>query len=357
MYTILITGGHHNSALVIAQELKSRGHKVIWIGHRYSSRGDTTDSAEYIEVKAAGIPFHDLVAAKLVPNLTEFLRFPRGIAQTLSLLKKIHPTAILSFGGYLGGTVSLVGKMLRIPIYLHEQTVTAGRANKLIGRLARKVYLTWSESTKYFDHSKAMVVGLPLRPGILSAKAKNFFTRRRPTLLVMGGKQGAHIINQFIFQHLSELLVNYNLLHQTGTNSQTQDYETALSLQNSLGSLADSYLPVGYISESEIGTYLASSDLYFGRSGAHITYELAVTGLKSILVPLMSTHDHEQSKNAQILVNAKQAVILGQTQLSLPHFRSAVVDLATLKSVRLNLPKNASTRLISDLLGELKARN
>jgi cell division protein FtsW len=61
MNTIVITGGHHNSALVVAKELISRGHQVVWLGHRQSSRGDTIDSAEYIEVKAAGIPFHDLL--------------------------------------------------------------------------------------------------------------------------------------------------------------------------------------------------------------------------------------------------------------------------------------------------------
>ncbi len=354
MHTIVITGGHHNSALVVAKELMSRGHQVVWLGHRQSSRGDTIDSAEYIEVKAAGIPFHDLIAARLVLDIREFIRFPRGLAQTITLLQKIRPTAILSFGGYLGGTVSLAGKTLGIPIYLHEQTVTAGRANKMIGALARRVYLTWAQSAKYFDRVKVKAVGLPLREGILSAKPKSFFTRRRPTLLIMGGKQGAHVINQFVFNHLGALISEFNILHQTGTSSVTHDYELALSLQNSLGSLADSYLPVGYISESEIGTYIHSTDLYFGRSGAHITYELTVTMLPSILVPLMSTHDHEQHKNAEILVKAKQGVILPQSELSHAQFISAVKVVRGLKPKPLKLPSNAAKILVDDLLDDLK---
>lgn len=354
MYTIVITGGHHNSALVVAKELMRRGHKVVWLGHRRSSRGDTGDSAEYIEVTTAGIPFHDLVAARLVLDVREFMRFPRGLAQTVNLLQKIRPTAILSFGGYLGGTVSLAGKMLKIPIYLHEQTVTAGRANKMIGRMARRVYLTWAQSAKYFESGKTIAVGLPLREGIMKAKAKSFFTRRRPTLLIMGGKQGAHVINQFVFKHIDALLTDFNLLHQTGTNSVTRDYEHALALQNSLGSLTDSYLPVGYITESEIGSYLASADLYFGRSGAHITYELAVTQLKSILVPLMSTHDHEQHKNAEILVTAKQGVILPQSDLNYDHFQRAVRQTHQLKPKSLKLSHNATDLLVDDLLADLK---
>lgn len=354
MHTIVITGGHHNSALVVARELVSRGVKVIWIGHRHSSRGDTRDSAEYTEVMAACIPFHDLDTAKLVPKFSELIRFPKGFSTTLKLLKQIRPSAILSFGGYLGGTVAMAGKLLNIPIYLHEQTVTAGRANKLIGRMAHRIYLTWPESLRYFDSTKVSVVGLPLRPGILSAKPKKLFDRRKPTLLVMGGKQGAHVINQFIFSNLFELLEVFNIVHQTGTSSITGDYDHALSLQNSLGSLSDSYLPLGYISESEIGTYLRSAGLYLGRSGAHVCYELAVVGLPSILVPLMSTHDHEQHKNAGILVKANIGLILAQSSLTLDHFLGTYEQIKIIKAKPVSLPIDAATLLTNQLLIDLK---
>lgn len=354
MHTIVITGGHHNSALVVAQELIKRGHKVVWIGHRHSSRGDQQDSAEYIEVKAVGIPFHDLNAGKLLPDPRELVRFPLGIIHSLQLLQRVKPVATLSFGGYLGGTVALAGKLLGIPIYLHEQTVTAGRANKLIGKLAKKIYLTWSESVKYFSPAKVKVVGLPLRPSILSAKPKQLFTRHKPMLLVMGGKQGAHAINQFIFTHLHDLLPHFNIVHQTGTNSLTHDYDRSLSLQNALGSLADSYLPRGYITEGEIGVYLHSADLYFGRSGAHICYELGVLGLSAIFTPLMSTHDSEQHKNAEIIVKAKLGLIIPQASLTLSCFRSQVTQLQKHKSSPLSLPQDATTTLVDDLLTELK---
>jgi UDP-N-acetylglucosamine--N-acetylmuramyl-(pentapeptide) pyrophosphoryl-undecaprenol N-acetylglucosamine transferase len=133
----------------------------------------------------------------------------------------------------------------------------------------------------------------------------------------MGGKQGAHAINTFIFTHLFDLLPHYNIVHQTGSSSLTRDYETAISLDSTLGSLADCYLPIGYIGEVVIGSYLRSANLYLGRSGAHICYELGLLGLKSILIPLMSTHDAEQHKNATILVKAGLAEILPQPKLTL----------------------------------------
>lgn len=353
MHTFVITGGHHNSGLVIAKALIDQGEQVYWMGHRYSSRGDLVDSAEYSEVKAAGIPFFDLNAAKLVFDIREFFRFPFGILSAYRYLARLRPTAIISFGGYLGGTVAIAAYMLNIKIFLHEQTVTAGRSNLLIARLAQKVYLTWPHSASLFHHSNTLVCGLPLRPSILNSQKVKLFKRLKPTLLIMGGKQGATIINHFVFTHLLALLSHFNLVHQTGTSSLTLDYQRALSLKDALGSLSDSYLPLGYIGESEIGKYLASSDIYLGRSGAHICYELGCLGRQSILVPLMSTHAHEQLKNAHILESAQIAVILPQSDLTLSHFNQSLKALSKLHSKPLKLPVDATDVLINDILSAL----
>lgn len=354
MSTIVITGGHHNSALAVAQLLLKKKHKVVWIGHRHSSRGDKSDSAEYREVTGSGIKFHDLVAGRMVLDPKEIIRFPIGVYKAGALLKKIKPDTVLSFGGYLGGAVAIAAKMLGIPIYLHEQTVTAGRANKFIGKLANKIYLTWPESRSYFPKHKTKVIGLPLRKGILESAKKDFFTRNKPTLLIMGGKQGAHMLNQFIFSNIHDLLSHFNLIHQTGTSSVTKDYETSIKLKHRLGSLSDCYQPIGYIGEHEIGQYLHSAQYYFGRSGAHICYELGVVGLKSILLPLMSTHDHEQYKNARILEKAKIGVILPEASPTFPQFLSAYKQLQNLKPTQIKLESNATELLVQDFVSDLQ---
>ena len=353
MRRIVITGGHHNAALVVALLLTKQGIQVEWIGHRHSSRGDQLDSAEYLEVTASGLSFHDLTAARLIFNLREIILAPLGLVRALYLLRTLRPDAILSFGGYLGGTVSLAASVLGLPIYLHEQTSSAGRANKLIGRLAKRIYLTWADSARYFPAVKTKMVGLPLRPSLLSPTRKSFFARHKLTLIVMGGKLGAHCLNQFIFTHLTELLSHVNIIHQTGTNSVTGDYVHAVSLQNSLGSLSDCYLPVGYIAESEIGTYLKSADYYFGRSGAHICYELGLLGLPAILTPLTITHDQEQFRNARILVKAGLGIILAESSLTLPHFVTELKALADLPPAPLKLPKTAGSTLVRDFVSNL----
>lgn len=353
MGLFIFTGGHHNSALVLAQYFLTQGHTVYWYGHKKSSRKDHNNSAEYNEVTENKIKFFDLPAGRANLDPTELARIPYGFFVALSYLVRHRPVAVISFGGYLGATTALAASLLKIPVFLHEQTVVAGKANKLIGYLARRVYLTWTSSKKFFPPHKSVVVGLPLRASILNANPKKFFTRHRPTLLVMGGKQGAHLINQFIFTHLNELLKDFNIIHQTGTTSQTGDFDRALAIRNNLGSLSDSYLPLGYITEKEIGQYLKSADYYLGRSGAHIIYELLILRVKAILVPLTTTHHSEQQKNAMELVKVKQGIIINQSNLTPSTLLVGIAQLSKLIPEEYELTKDATVKVYDDLTNNL----
>lgn len=356
-HKIVISGGHHNSALVVARALEAKGHTVYWFGHRHASRLDSHDSAEYLEVKSSGFRFYDLPAGKLGSPLTlrDLFNFPLGFYRVTQLLSRLRPDCILSFGGYLGFSTCLVGACFRLPIFLHEQTVVPGKSNHLISLLARRLYLTWASSRKYYPASKVLVTGLPLRESFKTPSIDKYFSRPLPTLLVLGGKQGSHVINSLIFSHLSEILRDYNLIHQTGTSSHTGDYEKALALKEALPpALSEYYLPHGYISENEIAKMLHSVNLYIGRSGAHITYELAVLGKKAILIPFLFTHGKEQLAHARLLEKEIGAIILSQSELSYPRLTREINNLLSLATPKpLKLPLTATDSLVTDLLTNL----
>ncbi len=352
----VITGGHHNSALVVARSLVELGHKVTWIGHKTASKGDKHNSAEYLEVNSSGIPFHDLPAGKisLHSGFSSAFKIPLGLTKAYSLVRKLKPDAVLSFGGYLGLSVALIARAKNIPVFLHEQTVIAGKANKLVAKFAKRVYLTWESSLKFFPRGNTLVTGLPLRSSILNPKKTKLFTNSLPTLLVLGGKQGSHLINQQIFQNLQKLLTHYNLIHQTGTSSVTGDYDRAVGIKNSLpDQLGDRYRPEGYITEAEIGSILGNCDLYIGRSGAHITYELGMLGVRSVLIPYLHTHGLEQKKNAEYLAQNDIAIILPQHKLNYSLLKQGIIDAQKLSPKPLPLPRDAANKLVKDLVDEV----
>lgn len=355
MPRIVITGGHHNSALVVAQDLVKQGVKVIWYGQSRASRGDVNDSAEYLEVKATNIPFYPLKAGKIDSTLSfsEIINIPLGLLRALRLLLTHRPTAVLTFGGFLGLTTALPARILGIPVYLHEQTLVLGKANRVTAYFAKRIFLTWSNTQS--APSGSTVVGLPLRPSLLTAKQQKLFPNTLPILLVMGGKRGSHAINHIITSHLPLILSHYNLIHQTGTNSVTCDLEAALAAQRECrADLASRYLPLGYISENELKNYLASANLYLGRSGAHICYELLATSLPAVLIPFAHTTGNEQTLHARYLASLKRAIVLPQSSLNINNLLNAIkAGLALPKLPPSPIPLDASKKIVTQILADL----
>jgi UDP-N-acetylglucosamine--N-acetylmuramyl-(pentapeptide) pyrophosphoryl-undecaprenol N-acetylglucosamine transferase len=280
--------------------------------------GDKNVSAEYQEVTGREIPFYDLKAGKLYQTFhpLKLLRLPFGFLQAFYYLIRIRPQLIVSFGGYLAPPVVIAGWLLRIPSVTHEQTVEGGWANRLVAKFAKKVFVTWEDSLKYFPAKKTIVTGNPLRPAIFEAKKQfnNLTIQQLPTLYITGGKQGSHILNVAAGHALPELLKKYNVIHQCGRSTVFDDYKPLTS--HLPPHLRARYILQDYFTEEEIGSVFAAADMVISRSGANIVYELAALGKPAILIPIPWASHDEQSKNAQILVNAGSAILLEEKDLT-----------------------------------------
>ncbi len=326
--TIVFTGGHHNSALVLAKLLCKRGFKIIWFGHKHTMFREKSLSAEFLEVKEAGIPFIELKTGKFYRTLNPLIlaKIPFGFFQAFSLLIKYKPSLIVSFGGYLSVPVVLAGWFLKVPSVTHEQTTTIGVANKLISFFAKKIFLTWDSSKKFFPENKLKVVGLPVRKELLNLKKeKSFFQEKLPTILILGGKQGSHILNQTIMENLTFLLQKYNLIHQTGFSQKTKDFEKLKNIKKGLSvKLKKRYVVKPYFFKKELVQVLKITDLVISRSGAHIVYELALMGKPAVLIPYPWSYQKEQEFNARLLADNGGALLLEQKNLR--QFKNQIDD-------------------------------
>lgn len=314
---IVITGGHHNSALLIARALKEKGYLVHWLGHRHTMVGDPHDSLEYLQVTAAGIPFHNLLAGKFhaQANPLHLVRLPLGFIHALLLLVRLRPQLILAFGGYIAVPVGLIGWLLRIPLILFEQTTTVGRGNQLLSRVSHHNFLAWPSSLPFFPPAKTQVIGLPLSAELLTGGKPR--KSGPPTILITGGKQGAHVLNQVIFSLVPTLVNDYRLVHQTGQSLAARDLNQAQQIKATLPqNLRSRYRASAFLSSEEMIESLKKSDLVVSRAGAHICYELLALGKPAILIPLPFSFNAEQQKNAAVLEKVGIALILNQDQLT-----------------------------------------
>ena len=349
---IIFTGGHHNSALVVALELKKQGFEIIWLGHKFTMRGDKQVSAEFQEVTANGIAFFELKAGKVYHKHSplEFFKVIFGFCQALVYLLKLRPKLIIAFGGYLSVPVVLAGWLLRIPSVTHEQTVTAGWANKAIAPFVKKILLTHQSSRINYPHDKAVVVGLPLRKGLM---AKHKFKKAKPPLIyITCGKQGSHVINQAVFPIIPHLVEKFKVAHQTGSHTLTIDQERARRVKVGLPkSLRHRYLHKSYFFEKDAVRYLKLASVVVSRAGAHTAYELLYLGKRSVVIPIPWVSHNEQGQNAALLARHNPTVILEESRLSSETLLDSIYQALRLpvSAVRQKVVTDATARMIKQL--------
>ncbi len=319
---IVITGGHHSSALPVIEALKSsqKDLQLFWFGHRSSLQGDKNDTLEYKEITSLSIPFYDLKAGKFYRtfNIARLARIPFGFLQAFFWLYRIRPDVILSFGGYLAVPTVIAGKILGIRSLTHEQTVVVGYANKLISHFADKICISWQESAKFFPKEKVIYTGIPLRKSIFEVNTNLIDPKNGlPLIYITAGKTGSHKFNMVVKEALPELLSTTNVVHQCGDYSKYNDFEQLSEIYEEIKGMSPGvYYLKKFVLEKEIGEILNESSLVVSRAGAHIVSELLALQKPCLLIPIPWVSHNEQQLNAEMISGFGLAEILKEDDLT-----------------------------------------
>lgn len=319
---VVITGGHHSSALPVIKELKDRvpDVEILWMGHKHSMKNDVNPTLEYLEITKLGIPFFNLKAGKLYKtyDITRLLKIPFGFFQALFFLLRKRPDIIVSFGGYLAAPVVIAGYLLGIPSITHEQTTVAGYSNKLISKFAKVIMVSWKKSEKYFPKNKTVFTGIPLRDDIFTVKSDSFnINKDLPTIYISAGKTGSHLINEIIKDSLKPLLSICNVIHQCGDNSVYNDFSILeASYEDIQKESKGKYNLRKFVFDDEIGEAYSKADLVVSRSGAHTISEIISLEKPAILIPIPWVSHNEQFINADTVRESGLAEIIEQKNLT-----------------------------------------
>ncbi len=308
---ILITGGHLAPLLAVLEELPKEA-QVLLVGRKHAFEGDKSLSLEFQITRKLKIPFQEITTGRLQRTFTKYtiqslLKFPWGFWQAWGIIKKYQPDVILSFGGYISLPVVLAGAILRIPIVVHEQTLSAGLANKIASLWAHKICISWEESKKYFPTAKTVLIGNPVRSFKIDKLPFKISDEALPLLYITGGSTGSHALNNLVAKNLEKLVTKFRIIHQIGGS---WDFKSRKR-----------YLSIKFINPSDVGIIISRADLIISRAGINTISELLFFKKPALLLPL----NKEQIENALFFKKLGLGEILAGGNISSKDFYNAII--------------------------------
>ncbi len=326
------TGGHVFPALAVAEKLRALGVAVHWLG--------TAPGLEARIVPKDQIPLHFLrVKGLRGQGWKRLLLMPfmltSAVVQAMRTLLIVKPDCVLGMGGYVAGPGALAAWILRIPVVIHEQNAVAGLTNRYLRPFAKQVLLAYPNRLLQYSHAR--LVGNPLREPFLSVSKPEVRYKQRTGplhLLVVGGSQGARVLNECV-PHALSLLDEASrpvVWHQTGR----VEYEkTAADYQ-----AANVQAQVSAFIEDMVQAY-EWADLVICRAGAMTVSEISAVGVAALFVPYPYAVDDHQTANAQYLISAEAAELMLELEMDASRLASKLVHLLSSRQNLLEMAKKA----------------
>lgn len=304
------TGGHVIPGLAVAQELRKQGHAIFWMG---TPLGIEAKLVPEQQITFYSIEIKSLRGKNLIRKLCMPFLLLKAIWQARIILLKLKPDAVVSMGGFVAGPGGIAAWLLGIDLYVHEQNAIAGLTNRVLAKLAKKVFIAFPNTQKLrLASSKILHTGNPVRAEIMAIAAPGMRTigsHPRLRILVLGGSLGAKAINQTVPMALALLPEDKKpeVWHQTGTA------HLAEAKQHYLDNKIEANI-VSYIDDMAKAYQFA--DIVVCRAGALTVSELAAVGIASILIPFPHAVDDHQTENAQFLTKTGAAILVEQHSLT-----------------------------------------
>lgn len=304
------TGGHLFPGVAVAEELRARDPDaaVQFVG---TKRGIEARVLSDLGWDLALIEVSGLKTVGVWGAIKGVFRLPRALWQAHRLVKQFKPDAVIGVGGYASGPVVLMARLRGVRVAICEQNSIPGLTNKILGRVARAVFLSFDESKKFFKPKKIVMSGNPVRRGLLQKliDAPTAPADGAVHVLVCGGSQGAVAVNELAAVALAKLAkeTKIAIVHQTGekdlpvTEKRYADAGVAAECKAFIKDMAAAY---------------QRADIIIGRAGATTVAELAIAGKPAIFIPYPFAADNHQELNAREMADKQGALMFRQAELT-----------------------------------------
>jgi UDP-N-acetylglucosamine--N-acetylmuramyl-(pentapeptide) pyrophosphoryl-undecaprenol N-acetylglucosamine transferase len=312
------TGGHIYPGIAVAQEIMRRdpNSQVRFVG---TARGLEKRLVPQAGFELSLIDSAGLKNVALVARLRSLAVLPRSFISASGVIRRFKPDVVVGAGGYVSGPVVLMAALTGRRTLVMESNALPGWTNRVLARFVDRAAVSFEQAVPFF-RGKATVTGNPVRREFSEIQPK----KRNPdrfSVLVFGGSQGAHAINEAMTSALSKLPEHIWIKHQTGTAD--------------LDKVQDAYRAARWGERAEVAPYIdnmvddfARADLVICRAGATTTAELIAAGKAAIMVPFPFAADDHQRKNAEALQSAGAAKMILQEELTADRLATEITALS-----------------------------
>jgi UDP-N-acetylglucosamine--N-acetylmuramyl-(pentapeptide) pyrophosphoryl-undecaprenol N-acetylglucosamine transferase len=352
------TGGHFYPILSIAEELNAlaKEKRLLNLELFYMSPTPYNEGALY----EAGITYKKNSAGKLrrtpgimslFQNFFDLFRTGWGVLVSIIEVFNIYPDVVFGKGGYASFPALLAARILRIPVVIHESDTIPGKVNLWAGKFAQRIAISYKDAAAYFPAGMTAYTGQPVRKEIaepITVGAREFLKIEEniPVVLVLGGSQGAQLINETVLQGLKKLLENYAVIHQTGAKNFTEVKVTADAVLFD-SPYKDRYKPFDYLNTLALRMAAGVANVVVSRAGSTI-FEIAAWRVPAIVVPINERVSHDQHSNAFAYARAGGGVVVEEKNLTPNILVSEITRLTSDTELRSRMQEAAKVFYKSD---------
>jgi len=332
------TGGHLFPGIALAEEFQRRklDERIVFVGtaNGLEARVIPREGFFLEFVSAAGF-----IGVSRIRQIKAAWKMVKALLDSYRIIKKHRPDIVFGLGGYASFATVLVGALMRIPSVIMEQNSVPGMSNKILGRFADTVCVTYQESISSFPRDKTYLTGNPVRERVLrgsrTSGMKIFgLDPEKFTVFIFGGSGGASSINMAMveaLQYLLDIRDEVQFLHQTGE----KDYEYVRSSYRNFG-----YYGMVTPFIFQMAEAYAVSNIVVSRAGATTLSELTALGKPSVLIPFPYATANHQEMNARKLEKLQAAIIILDKELNGRSIAEAIRQLFRNTEMREKMQQN-----------------
>ena len=299
------TGGHFYPIIAVAEKVNKIIDDEHILGAKLYYFSDSPYDKEMLSQN--GLLYEKINSGKMrtyfsLKNFSDVFKTFFGTVNAIFKMFSIYPDVVFGKGGYASFPTLFAARILRIPVVIHESDSAPGRVNRWAGSFAKSVAISFPEAAEYFPKEKTAWTGQPIIAEIENKASQNealsYFKleSKLPVILILGGSQGAELINNAVLDALPRLIKNYQIIHQTGIkNFKTVSGQAEVALTDNKYKFR--YLSIAYLNPLQMKMAAGAATIIISRAGSTL-FQIAAWGVPSILIPFNNSNADHSRKNA-----------------------------------------------------------